>query len=389
MKEERVKSLFTNFRLAKGYILLLSGKRRMNRSTYRTVYMVICLMQCIWPSSAVARDVLRIATWNVEMSRKGPGLLSRDIVKGEDPAVLSVVAHLGQVSPDVVLLTGFDTDVDGVTLNLFAQALADAGHIYPHRFTRVGNAGLPTRLDLDKDGRLGEPEDAQSYGAFRGQGGMGILSRVPLLNERVVDFSEMLWKDIPSARLPRDFWSDAEFEILRLSSHNHWDVPVIWNGAVVHLFAFHAAAPVFDGAEDRNGKRNADESALWLQYLDGALNAPAPQGAFVLLGDANLDPLDGEGVHAQIQSLLKDPRLQDPKPRSDHGLRIANEAHLGDPGLDTVDWSDPSPGNLRVDYVLPSAGLTVVGAGVAWPDPIVGGEGSRHGLVWVDIAQFP
>ena len=46
-------------------------------------------------------------------------------------------------------------------------------------------------------------------------------------------------------------------------------------------------------------------------------------------------------------------------------------------------------GNLRVDYVLPSAGLKVTGAGVFWP---VEGEpgaalidASDHRLVWVDV----
>jgi len=34
--------------------------------------------------------------------------------------------------------------------------------------------------------------------------------------------------------------------------------------------------------------------------------------------------------------------------------------------LDIADWSDPVPGNLRVDYVLPSAGSTIVGSGVVW-----------------------
>ena len=50
----------------------------------------------------------------------------------------------------------------------------------------------------------------------------------------------------------------------------------------------------------------------------------------------------------------------------------------------------PGPGNLRVDYVLPSATLAVSGAGVFWPapgDPAAGvaATASRHRLVWVDI----
>jgi endonuclease/exonuclease/phosphatase family metal-dependent hydrolase len=157
----------------------------------------------------------------------------------------------------------------------------------------------------------------------------------------------------------------------------------------LHLLAFYAGSPVFDGEEDRNGLRNADEAALWLKYLDGALTDPAPKGSFVIVGDANLDPMDGEGRTAQMRALLDDPRLQDPKPGSEHALSIANAAHSGDAALDTADWDDPTPGNLRVDYVLPSADLTVRNAGVAWSKPEDADPASRHGLVWVDIALFP
>ena len=70
-----------------------------------------------------------------------------------------------------------------------------------------------------------------------------------------------------------------------------------------------------------------------------------------------------------------------------------NARHRGDPALDTVDWPDHAgrPGNLRVDYVLPSKRLTVTGSGVLWPLPetSLGRDvmrASRHRLVWVDIA---
>ena len=47
-------------------------------------------------------------------------------------------------------------------------------------------------------------------------------------------------------------------------------------------------------------------------------------------------------------------------------------------------------GGLRLDYVLPSAGLRVDAAGVHWPDPTdpaaaVASVASRHRLVWVDV----
>ncbi|HMO85403.1 MAG TPA: hypothetical protein PKC18_10835, partial [Lacipirellulaceae bacterium] len=56
---------------------------------------------------------------------------------------------------------------------------------------------------------------------------------------------------------------------------------------------------------------------------------------------------------------------------------------------------DPAPGNLRLDYVLPSADLSVAAAGVFWPDPadplapLTAGTrnpvSSDHRLVWIDV----
>ena len=48
---------------------------------------------------------------------------------------------------------------------------------------------------------------------------------------------------------------------------------------------------------------------------------------------------------------------------------ILHAADLGEHRFDTADFTDPAPGNLRVDHVLPARGLTVRGAGVLWPAP--------------------
>ena len=114
--------------------------------------------------------------------------------------------------------------------------------------------------------------------------------------------------------------------------------------------------------------------------LDGHFGLP-PLGDFVLMGKANLDPLDGQGRHNVVRKLLADPRLQDPTPRSAYARDAVNPDHIGEPALDTADWSDPVPGNLRVDYVLPSAGLRIVGSGVVWPPQAARASASRHGLV--------
>ncbi len=65
--------------------------------------------------------------------------------------------------------------------------------------------------------------------------------------------------------------------------------------------------------------------------------------------------------------------------------------HRGDAALDTADWpDDPGPGNMRADYVLPSADLVVENAAVWWPEPRTSAAkqaetASRHRLVFVDI----
>ncbi len=65
--------------------------------------------------------------------------------------------------------------------------------------------------------------------------------------------------------------------------------------------------------------------------------------------------------------------------------------------MDTADWNDTrGPGNLRVDYVLPTKTLEIQGSGVFWPrkdDPLAGlvaagkSGSSDHRIVWVDVTN--
>lgn len=339
-------------------------------------------------------DPIRVATYDAELSRRGPGLLLADILSG-DEQVTAVVSVIAKAQPDILVLTGFDHDLEGRALAAFVEALDAAGITFSNSFAARPNAGLQTELDLDGNGRRGEARDSQGYGAFTGQGGMAVLSRFPIGEVR--DFSAFLWKDLPGAILPEvdgaPFPSAEARDAQRLSSVGHWDVPVKTPDGPLHLLAFSATTPVFDGPEDLNGRRNHDEIVFWQRLLDGDLPFAAPEGAVVLAGNANLDPADGEGRHAAIRGLLGDDRFQDPLPRSPGGVAAANPEQAGDPALDTADWTDPVPGNLRVDYVLPDARLDVLDAGVVWPAPgdalaETVATASRHRLVWVDIA-FP
>ncbi len=348
-------------------------------------------MLALWAASAAA-DTIRIATYAAPLSRDGPGLLLRDIAKSDDPQIAAISAVIRAVSPDILLLTDFDYDFDSLALEAFAQSL-DAG--YDHHFALTPNTGMATGLDLDGNGYLGDARDAMGYGRFAGDGGLAILSRLPIMQNEVQDLSGVLWADVPDATLPVHNLAAQVYAVQRLSESGHWIVPFQHpDGKPLSLLAFSASPPVFDGPEDRNGLRNRDELRLWQHVLDGDYGPP-PAG-FVIAGNANLDPVDGDGFPDAMALFLTDPRLQDPQPRSDGAALAADRDHLGDAALDTADWPDGKPGNLRVSYILPAAQWRVIGAGVFWPPPddpqaaILGGDGLRagpHRLVWADIAD--
>ena len=341
----------------------------------------------LWALTAAgaSAETLRIATWNVGLDRKGPGLLVDDLAKGEDPQIAALVRVLVALDADVILLTAVDYDRGGVALRLLADGLATAGASYPHRFALRPNTGLQTGFDVDGNGRIGDPRDAQGFGLFSGQGGMAILSRFPVDEDAARDHSAFLWRDLPGAMLP-DGMDPGLIEVQRLATTGFWDVPVITPEGPLHLLAWHATPPVFDGPEDRNGRRNHDEAAFWRLYLEGALPMAPSEAPFILLGDGNLDPADGDGLREGIGALLAHDAVQDPAQRGTHGRE--EPGHVGDPALDTVIYDDL--GGLRLDYVLPSAGLRVTDAGVMWPkatDPLYPdlAAASRHFPVWVDV----
>jgi len=340
----------------------------------------VCAGLILGALAGVARaDTLRIATYNAELTRAGPGLLLRDIERGEDAQVTAVLAVLTALDADVVLMTGIDYDMGARAAGALG-ARAGYGHVQALR----GNTGVATGLDLDGNGRLGEARDAQGFGRFAGQAGMAVLSRYPLPGP-ARDFSALLWADLPGALLPAGMDPRVR-AVQRLSTSGHWDVPVATPGRPLHLLCWYATPPVFDGPEDRNGRRNHDEAAFWLRLLAGDLPDPPPEGAFVLLGQSNLDPADGEGLPDAMQALLSHPALQDPAPRGTAGR--TDTGQRGDPTLDTALYDF---GGLRVEVVLPAAGLTVRAAGVLWPppdDPLASvlAAASRHRPVWVDLA---
>lgn len=366
-------------------------------------------------ATEAARGGVRVASFNASLVRPEAGALRRDLVGGEDAQARSVAAILQRVRPDVLLLLEVDRDPEALA-SLEHEYLAVAqpgggeGLTYAHRFVPPTSTGRPSGLDLDRDGRTNGPGDALGFGAFPGQYGMVVLSRYPIDVDGIRCFGELRWRDVDGASLPddpdtlvpNDWYSCAALQVLPLSSKNHCMVPIRVDGEPLYLLASHPVPPVFDGPDDHNGLRNHDEIRLWAQLLDGAPGLPVllgPRARFVLAGDLNADPYDGDSTGDPVRRwLLRHRRIAaEPVPSSTGGIAAArrdggaNAAHVGLASHDTADFPDEGdgPGNLRVDYVLPSQTLQVLDTGVFWPAPGEPGAElvgcSDHRLVWIDV----
>lgn len=372
------------------------------------------------------RQEVRFATYNASLNRLAPGELVRDLGTPGNAQARAIAEVIQINQPDVVLLNEFDYVPGNRAADLFNEnylRVSQNGKApldYPYVYTAPSNTGVPSGFDLNNDGSVGGPDDALGFGAFEGQYGMVIYSRYPIETESVRTFRNFLWKDMPGALLPanpatgmRDDWySEDELAILPLSSKSHWDVPVSIGGRTVHVLASHPTPPVFDGPEDRNGRRNSDEIRFWSDYVTGGAGASyiydddGGSGGlrrgerFVVMGDQNSDPLDGDSLPGSIGRLLENRLVQDPLPASQGAVEAsalqggANADHDGDPAYDTADFEDRIGGNLRVDYVLPSRNLKVTGSGVFWPRAGTPGSEltgifpfptSDHRLVHVDV----
>ena len=374
------------------------------------IILLICLGGCE-PAPSV-----RIATFNIAMGLEEPGQLGQALASGNDPRLQQVAAILQEVRPDIVLLNEFDYDpaVDAATLfndNYLAHGQAPIH--YRYHFRAPVNTGMDSGMDLDGDGKTGGPGDAWGFGKFPGQYGMLVLSRYPIDPARSRSFANFRWSALPGARRPINpdgspFYPEEVWRQLRLSSKSHWDLAINIDGQDLHLLAHHPTPPVFDGPEDRNGLRNFDEIRFWLDYTqpgsaeyivdDAGLSGGIEPGAsFVIAGDFNADPQDGDSVDHAIGQLLNAGWINsDCVPVStgaEEAARIQggiNAEQRGDPAVDTADFNDKFTGNLRLDYLLPSSGLSVGACGVFWPARGEAGhpwvEVSDHRLIWLDIS---
>jgi len=365
--------------------------------------------------------VLRVATFNVSM--EGGNYVARGVTpsgrelpaalgNSDHPQINNIAEIIQRVRPDILLLNEFDYHPDpqrGVLpflRNYLQQPRPGTQPIdYPYYYQGPVNTGVDSGMDLDRDGLAsGTGNDAFGYGLYPGQYGMLLLSRFPIDLAQLRSFQLFLWKDMPDNLMAdmRDeqgeLWYPAAVqEQLRLSSKSHWDVPVTVNGRRLHVLASHPTPPVFDGAEDRNGRRNHDEIRFWTDYLDGPqagyiYDDAGTRGGlrgerFVILGDLNASMEEGDARREGIAELLGHDRVR-------RGLLPTSDGGRGNRADSPFSPTHTAVWGMRADYVIPSrAGWLVRDAGVFWPprgDPLHRLVESRtassdHRLVWMDL----
>jgi hypothetical protein len=357
----------------------------------------------------LAGPQIRVATYNVRLAQNPQGQLGSTL---QNPNALNprkIAEIIQRTAPDVVLLNEFDYDAEGISAERFQNnflAVSQNGQpaiTYPYRFIAPSNTGEHSGFDLNNDGVIdntigdrGYGDDAFGFGEFPGKYGMLVYSRFPILVEQVRTFRMLRWKDMPGALLPPGFYSPEELEVFRLSSKSHWDLPIDVNGRIFHFLTHHPTPPIFDGAEDRNGRRNHDEIRLWADYVkpgasgyiiddNGTTGGLGTGKRFVIAGDHNADPTRGDSVDQAINQLLLNPAVNgDFIPR-----------RTGTPTGPTSDLTADFAGeDLRVDYVLPSkSGFVIAGGAVFWPAAGEAGAAlitaSDHRMVYMDFEITP
>lgn len=374
---------------------------------------IVALASCRDANNKI--ENIRVATFNVALYRQFAGDLTKDLTSGSDEQIKIIAEIIQRQRPDILVLQEFDYDSTEQNIkllqdNYFAQSQNGAQTInYPYAMSFASNTGLLTEFDLNNDGKKGTPSDCYGYGAYPGQYAFAVFSKFPLQHEQLVSFQKFLWKDMPDAVLPVNekgeaYYSMEELKDFRLSSKNHVDIPVTVNNKEIHLLIAHPTPPVFDGPEDRNGKRNHDEIRLLADYIHpdkgnylyddkGQPASLDSTDSFIVFGDMNAAPKAGDSYDNAILQLLRHPKVN-------YTVTFGNWAPASE-GSREVHQQKPNEGHparntsmfgLRIDYVLPSRDLKVRESGVFWPasaDSLsyltIADKGSDHRMVWMDV----
>ncbi|MBX2858682.1 MAG: endonuclease/exonuclease/phosphatase family protein [Cellvibrionaceae bacterium] len=398
-----------------------------------------------------ARQSALIAKWKNQSATASEVKLAERIIQ-----IRNVAAIIQKNRPDVLLLNEFNNDgigedkraIAGFHSNYLqvAQSLnsVDGGNLlapitYPFMESYATNTGLASGVDLTRNGYdPQDPNDAYGFGYYHGHYAFALFSKFAIDTENTRTFQGFKRKDLPGVTKPvvnvctlekplpanvacGDNWfTEAAWQQLRLSSKNHVDAPIqiptAAGSITLHVLLSHPTPPAFDTFSDNNKIRNSEENAFWQYYIGGEAKLYDDAGIhggfrgdyFVIMGDLNADAYFSTGTDSRFAGLRR--LMQDEHVHQEVSAVTGKFAptsmggkNEGNPGQHPFPQSRTSTFGARADYCVPSANLTVRETGVYWPsegeagrrlinDTRLGERGSDkevssdHRLVWVTIA---
>ncbi len=141
-------------------------------------------------NAALTATPMRIATFNTSLYSDDDGGLVKRLESG-DAEARKIAAVIQHQRPDLLLLNEFDYDEAGTAADLFQRQYLEVAQFgqqaihYPYRYTASVNTGVPSGLDIDRNGKVGgagreRGNDAWGFGLHPGQYGMLVLSMYPI-----------------------------------------------------------------------------------------------------------------------------------------------------------------------------------------------------------------
>ncbi len=369
---------------------------------------------------------LRVATFNIEDVR------TQDVASGDQPRLKRIAEVIQRMRPNIILLNEMAYDMPGGPDVKEGDAPGQNARRFAERYLAVPqspesaamkfaaympptNTGVASGFDLDNDGQAvltypsppptkpdGSPgeqteegrrygNDCWGFGTFPGQYGFALLvdERLTVLTDQIRTFQRLPWDYVDGNYMPlkadgTPWYSEEERKYMRLCSKTFADVPVkLPNGSVLHVLCLHPTPPAFDGAEQRNKRRNHDEIRFIADYVERASYIVDDAGVeggldrfatFVVVGDLNADPKKGESYRGPMAKHIAGcPRIN------------FSNTPVSEVKIEGLEPSDTARFKLRVDYVLPSSDLTLLRSGV-WRESPGGGEfPSDHFPVWAEV----
>ena len=304
-------------------------------------------------------NTVRFATYNASLNRNVAGQLIQDLATPNNTQAANVAEVIQRERPDVLLINEFDFDAGGVALARFQDNYLSVPHNgaaaidYPYAFTAPSNTGIASGFDLNNFGGVvttpgapGYGDDALGFGAFPGQFGMAVYSKYPIDEAAVRTFQNFLWKDMPgnsrcrpeglvhhrgaghAARVVQVALGPAD-----LDRQAHRALPGRATRprrcSTAPRTATAGATSTRSGCGPTTSRRARAATSTTTQGVRGGL---APGESFVIAGDQNSDPLDGDSIPGSIQQLIDSPLRQHLAHAGERGCRR---------GVGAAGWGQP------------------------------------------------